>query len=238
MSASAQEATPGTVNGTTLEIYLLTIHGTLAAATLEDARTLHNKTAGAPESIAAARSLGDVSHMVYAPTTPPASGAGNVLFLDLWTSAQGLGQFFTNPQVQEQAGQLFTDREPVVWEPADGFYGYHIPAPYGQNDRIVALVRGSVAAREDAKKVHNEIVASHINAARLAGVMSHDAYFRLAAPGEAETLEFLAMDVWKDATGLQDYYAQADLQSAFQGMFATPPTVETWVHAAGDWAEW
>ena len=46
----------GTVDPTQpLPSFLLTIRGTLASKTLADARALHNKTAGDPNSIAAAR---------------------------------------------------------------------------------------------------------------------------------------------------------------------------------------
>src|SRR5438477_2015201 len=100
-----------------MQLYLLSIRGTLAPSILEAARTIHNQTAGAPESIAAARSLGDLSHMVYVPLERPASGAGEFLIMDLWNSLPGLNQFFANPQVQEGGGLIFTQREPVVWAP-------------------------------------------------------------------------------------------------------------------------
>ena len=56
-------------SATNLRLSLLSIQGTLASATLDAARALHNQTAGARESVAAARALGDMSHMVYVPTT-------------------------------------------------------------------------------------------------------------------------------------------------------------------------
>src|SRR6187455_2221313 len=96
---------PVAVQGATT--YLLAIRGTLAPATLEEARAIHNETAGAPQNVEAARSLGDLSHMVYVPTTQVGGNggdAGEFLILDLWNSVEGLGQFFANPQVQEQGG--------------------------------------------------------------------------------------------------------------------------------------
>ena len=50
-----------------LSLYLLAIRGTLSPATLEAARKVHNQTAGNPAGVAAAKSLGDVSHNVYVP---------------------------------------------------------------------------------------------------------------------------------------------------------------------------
>src|SRR5215216_6246759 len=105
----------------TTQIYLLSIRGTLAAPALEASRALHNETAGAPPSVAAAKSLGDLSHMVYAPLDPNGSENGAFLFLDMWNSMDGLNQFFANPQVQEQGGRMFIQRDPVVWKPAEGF---------------------------------------------------------------------------------------------------------------------
>lgn len=222
----------------TLPMYLLTIRGTLAPETLDAARDLHNATAGAAENIAAARSLGDLSHMVYTPITPAESGAGEILFLDVWNSIDGLNSFFANPQVQEQGGQIFSERDPVVWAPAEGFYTYHFPAPYGKNDRIVAMVRGTVASREDAMKVHNEIVMGGVNAARLAGDLSHDVYFRMAAPGSPEELEMLAVDVWMDGTGMNAFYQNPDFAAGIQKLFSAAPTVSIWTQTTGDWVEW
>ncbi len=88
----------------TLPWYLLTIRGVLASPTLEDSRQLHNSTAGAPQNAAAARSLGDLSHMVYVPAGGPGAEPGEFLIMDVWNSMEGLGQFFANPTVQEQAG--------------------------------------------------------------------------------------------------------------------------------------
>src|SRR5881628_1293979 len=86
----------------TMTLYLLAIRGTLAPSTLEVARNIHNETAGAPPNVAAARSLGDLSHMVYVPAGQPSTGASEFLILDVWNRLDGLNQFFANPQVQEQ----------------------------------------------------------------------------------------------------------------------------------------
>jgi hypothetical protein len=54
--------------------YLLTVRGTTVPSTLEETRALHNATAGAPQSAAGARSLGDLSHNVYAPISKELDG--------------------------------------------------------------------------------------------------------------------------------------------------------------------
>ena len=106
---SDMQSTPGM--GQALERYLLSIRGTLAPPTLEAARKIYNETAGAPQNIAAARSLGDLSHMVYVPLGGEQMGADEFLIMDIWNSMDGLGQFFANKQVQEQGGMdLFRAR--------------------------------------------------------------------------------------------------------------------------------
>src|SRR5258706_3739500 len=160
-----------------LTLYLLTIRGTLLPATLEAARKVHNQTAGNPEGVAAAKSLGDVSHMVYVPMEhddhAKTKGAGEFLIMDLWYSIDGLNTFFSDHQVQEGGAMIFTERDPVVWAPAEGFTSFHIPAPFGNNDRIVAVARGTVTSVAEAKKLHNTVMAKNVNKGRKHGILSH-----------------------------------------------------------------
>jgi hypothetical protein len=66
--------------------YLLTVRGKVAAPTVADVRELHNATAGAPQGIAAARSLGDLSHNVYSAVN---DGSDTILFIDHWVDKPG-----------------------------------------------------------------------------------------------------------------------------------------------------
>jgi quinol monooxygenase YgiN len=218
--------------------YLLSIRGTLSPTKLEDARTIHNQTAGAPASVAAAQSLGDLSHMVYVPANPGADNTGEFLILDIWNNMDGLNQFFANKDVQEQAGQIFKERDPVVWSPAEGFYSYHLPSPYGKNTRIVSTVRSTLASIEQAQTVHNTLVNKLVNKARGRSNLSHVAYLRLAAPGTPEALEFFAVDTWMDAEGMAQHYQDPEFLDAFGKLFAAPPVTGMWSHPAGEWVEW
>jgi quinol monooxygenase YgiN len=177
--------------------------------------------------------------MVYVPINQSTGeGAGEFLILDIWNSMDGLNKFFANEHVQEQAGMIFSQRDPVVWAPAAGFHTYNLPAPFAKPDRYVALVRGMVKSREEALKVHNAIVANGINGAKMAGDMSHDVFFRLTAPDAPERLELCAIDVWYDAEGMGQYYQNPDFQKGVMELFAAPPSTSVWVHPAGDWVEW
>lgn len=225
-----------------LTLYLLTIRGTLAPDTLEAARKIHNQTAGNPDGVAAAKSLGDVSHMVYVPMQPDGhaktKGAGEFLIMDLWYSMEGLNTFFADKQVQEGGAMIFSDRDPVVWAPAEGFTSFHIPAPFGNNDRIIAIVRGTVNSKEEAKKLHDAAMTKTISKARKLGMLSHEAYFRMAAPGSPEALEFLGVDVWMSGEGMGDFYGDEDFLAGFNHLFTAEAADSVWVHPKGDWIEW
>ena len=221
-----------------MPIYQLAIRGTLAAKNVDSARAIHNETAGAPANVAAAKSLGDLSHMVYTPAPQSTLGAKEFLILDLWNSADGLNKFFANKDVQEQAGRIFSERDPVVWAPAEGFESYSLPTPYGKNDRVVALVRGNVRSRDAARPTHNALVSSGLNKARLAGAVSHTAYFRMMPPNEPPSTEFFSVDVWSDAKQMDAYYRDPDFGRGFQELWASAPMTSVWTHPAGDWVEW
>ena len=227
-----------------LTLYLLTIRGTLKPTTLEEARKVHNMTAGNPDGIVAAKSLGDVSHMVYVPMSHNGNGhaqtkdAGEFLIMDLWTSPDGLNTFFSDHQVQEGGAMIFSDRDPVLWAPAEGFVSFHIPAPFGINDRIIAVVRGTVNSVAEAKELHNTAMTKTISKARKLGMLSHEAYFRMAAPGSPEALEFFAVDVWMSGAGMGDYYGDEDFLAGFNHLFTAEAADSVWVHPKGDWTEW
>ena len=74
--------------------YLLTVRGKVAAPSVADVRELHNATAGAPQGVAAARSLGDLSHNVYSAVN---DGSDTILFIDHWNSLSGLGRVLRRP---------------------------------------------------------------------------------------------------------------------------------------------
>lgn len=225
-----------------LTLYLLTIRGTFSPSTLEEARKVHNMTAGNPDGIVAAKSLGDVSHMVYVPVPhnghAKSNGAGEFLIMDLWHSIEGLNTFFTDKQVQEGGAMIFSERDPVVWAPAEGFTSFHIPAPFGNNDRIIAVVRGTVNSKEEAKKLHNAVMTKTISKARAQGMLSHEAYFRLAAPNSPQALEDFGVDVWMNGEGMGDYYSDEEFLAGFDGFFAAEAADSAWVHPKGDWVEW
>jgi hypothetical protein len=158
--------------------------------------------------------------------------------MDLWYSMEGLNTFFADPHVQEGGGMIFSQRDPVVWAPAQDFVSFHIPAPFGKNDRIIAVVRGTVNSKDEAKTLHNTAMVKTISKARKLGMLSHEAYFRMAAPDSPEALEFFVVDVWMRGDGMGDFYGDEDFLAGFNHLFTAEAADSVWVHPKGDWIEW
>src|SRR4051812_24380018 len=94
---------------------MLNVRGTHSQKSLDDARKLHNETAGSKPGMEAARSLSDMSHNVFVPvknaTKISSTKDNELLFIDFWADAGGLQKFFSNKDVQEQGGKLFTQKD-------------------------------------------------------------------------------------------------------------------------------
>lgn len=218
---------------------LLTVLGKVTTDSVADTCLLHNQTAGNPGGVAAAKALGDMSHMAYMPLGADTNFTGELLFLDIWNSLEGMGQFFSDEQVQAGAGMLFTSREAIVWSKLDNFLSFHFPSPTGHNDRIVGMVRGTVQSLEAAAPIHNGIIEATVKDARAAGLLSHEFYGCMAAPGSPEALEVLGVDIWMNAQSMMDYYMGPVFQNAgLYSMFTATPTSTVWAHPEGDWIEW
>ena len=78
----------------------------------------------------------------------------------------------------------------------------------------------------------------NVNKARMAGLLSHEAYFRLAAPGSPEALQFIVVDTWFDHEGMDKFYDDPDFMGGFMELFSAEPMAATWTHPAGSWVEW
>jgi len=218
-------------------LVLLTVRGQLIPKTIDAARKLHNETAGSAQGIAAARALGDLSHKVYLPVTKaPGTKEGELLFIDTWQSAEGIGKFFSNAHVQEQGSNLFSSRDPVVWMPARGAFSFNLPAPAAKRDRWLGVVRGPVASPEQAIQAFRQALSPRLSDARRRGQLSHEIYFRVPMPGAPITPELIGIDVWCDAEGMQEHYR--DL-TGLHGAFAGAPEMSVWEEPqAGGWSEW
>jgi hypothetical protein len=220
---------------------LLTVRGTTVPKTLEEMRVLHNHTAGSPQGIAAARALGDLSHMVYAPSlasTQSTAKAGELLFLDIWVNAKGIMEFFSNEQVVQQGARLFSSIDATVWMPAAGSFSYHLPAPRGRSDRYIGMVRGPIASPEQSIETFRAVDVNAQRDARRRGLISHEIFIKLNPPGPASTLELLGLDAWFDFAGMTEHYGDEKHMRGLSTAFSGRPEPTTWEQAPGQWSEW
>jgi hypothetical protein len=221
---------------------LLTVRGKPLPKTLEEMRVTHNATAGSPPGIAAARALGDLSHMVYAPlsaeTRSSVPESNELLFLDVWVHPKGIMDFFSNENVVQQGTKLFASREATIWMPAEGSYSYSLPAVRGKPDRYVGIVRGAVASPEAAVDVFRAADVAGQQDARRRGILSHHIFIKLPAPGDAQPLELLGVDVWNDLSGMNEHYGDAKHMAPLGKAFSGVPQTSRWEQAPGQWSEW
>jgi hypothetical protein len=218
---------------------LLTVRGTPLPKTLEEMRVIHNATAGSPPGIAAARSLGDLSHMVYAPfAVGGAPVAHELLFLDYWVHPKGIMDFFSNEDVVQQGTKLFASRDATIWMPAEGSYSYSLPAPRGKSERFVGIVRGPIASPDAAIAVFRTADIAGQQEARRRGLLSHQIFIKLAVPGDTSPAELLGVDVWNDAAGMNEHYGDAKHMGALGAAFTGRPQTSRWEQAPGQWSEW
>jgi hypothetical protein len=218
--------------------FLFTVRGPLAAKDIEGGRQAHNMAAGSDQGVAAARSFSDLSHAVYVPAKANGGGAGELLIIDYWSNPAGIGTFFSDPQVQQGGQLVYRDREAVIWERTPGLPHFSLPAPYGRNDRYVGLARGPIASREKAEKILTEALRKRANTSRAKGLMSREWFFRMGRPGENAPLEAIGVDVWFDAAGMQEVYADPAETDVFEGLFTGAPDTTVWKKPEGHWVEW
>ncbi len=214
--------------------YLLTVRGTITAPSVEEARGIHNSTAGNPAGVAAARSLGDLSHNVYV-------GLGEdhereLMFLDYWNSLNGLGQFFSDPQVKAGAGMLFSNMDNPVWAAAPDFGSFHLAIPWGKTPAGVGVIRSQVTSVDKAASAFRDYASATINESRRHGIVSHSLWIRVADEGAPP--ELIGLDMWLDADEMASYYGLALGFELLGPVFAGPPDESTWRAAPGDWVEW
>ena len=219
---------------------LLTVRGSLAHP-IDQVRQAHNETAGSEAGIANARSLGDLSHKVYAPLTHDSLSTatdGELLFMDTWVAAEGIMKFFSNERVQQASQLMFTDRVPTVWMAAEHSFHYGQPAPMGRDEEYVGLVRGPVGDPAKAIATFAKGVQAGISAARRRGCLSHSVWVKLPGPGDEGPVEVLGFERWFSREGMEEHYADAEAMAPLRDVFSGRPDASMWQRGPGHWNEW
>ena len=220
----------------------LTVRGTIKPPNLEAMRVLHNDTAGSERGIAAARALGDLSHKVFAPCARASKISdakdGELLFLDVWESAKGIMDFFSNAETQAAGGNLFKSRDATVWMPAREAFSFHLPPAMGSKERAIGLIRGPVGSPQAAIDAFRTLGVKGLRDARRRGQLSHDLFVKLNPPGDPSPAEIIGLDVWSSVAGLLEQYTGNADMAVLGSVFAGPPQASVWEQAPGNWSEW
>jgi len=146
--------------------------------------------------------------------------------------------FFSNEQVIQLGGKLFSTRDASLWMPARGSSTYHLPAPKANAERYVGIVRGPVKSPEHALAVFAAVDTKAQRVARRRGLVSHELFIKLNAPGEPAQPELLGLDVWSDFAGMTEHYADHSHMAGLSEAFASQPQASVWEQASGHWSEW
>jgi quinol monooxygenase YgiN len=110
--------------------------------------------------------------------------------------------------------------------------------PGEREKTYLAVVRGKLSTSnlDEAKAKHDAVASGGEANAKAAGDLAHDAMLGTTWLDSVEN-EFLGVDQWNDATRMQAFYADPQVQQGFAGLFAEPPVVE-YFEAAPSWVGW
>ena len=115
------------------------------------------------------------------------------MFLDVWQDARGIGEFFSNKEVQAQGAKMFTTKEPSIWMPARGSYSYELPPVRGQDKRFVGMIRSPIASPERAIELFSASSAKAARDGRRRGLLSHRTFIKVNMPGDPSPVELLGL---------------------------------------------
>jgi hypothetical protein len=80
---------------------------------------------------------------------------------------------------------MFSKRDPTVWMPALGSFSYALPSPKAKPERFVGVVRGPIPSAEQAISIFARVDQAAQQIARKRGLVSHEIFIKIGAPGEA-----------------------------------------------------
>jgi hypothetical protein len=240
-------------------LVLHTTRGTLEPRSLDEARELHDGfVGGGPQpGIEVARSLGDLSHAVYA-AARGADGLSDaapdeLLFVDHWAAPEGMEAFFAHPSAREAGDRLCPARVEAEWRPASGAAPLQFPPAADHPARFLVLVQAPVPSAEAATTALAEAAGAVLGPARRRGQLTHQLFVRYsaelaarpaanarhgAAPGPADApVQVLAMSSWPALDGLCEHHRDPDVVAALERAAGGPVAVSVWEQVGG-FVEW
>jgi hypothetical protein len=100
-----------------------------------------------------------------------------------------------------------------------------------------ALIRGTLADPATAQADHDMLAMGGESAAKAAGDFGHDALLGSGLLMSTTVDDFLGIDRWDNADGMNAFYSDPMFAAAFGALFNPPPTLETFQYQP-DWYGW
>jgi quinol monooxygenase YgiN len=209
------------------------ILGTLADADLGAAQTKQDQAAKGGEGTA--KQLGDTAHTVMLGTSLLGTTKNQFLALDRWSDKTNIDAFYANKDLQASFAQIFSAAPAVtVYVAQPGWSTYGTPdGANGSDPHYWVIVRGKMKSADLAQNqaTHDGVAAQAAPKAKAAGDVAHVVY-----TGRDEAQQFLAVDVWPDATNIAAFYGNPDVQAAFGQLFEGAPTIG--IYESTQWYQW
>jgi quinol monooxygenase YgiN len=210
-------------------IYTVTVIGTLSKTDIAEAKQIGDAIVNGAK--VNAMKMGDTSHSVFL-------GVANqqqFLAIDTWNNFDNMQKFFADPQFAAAIGQLFSapPATNVYVQKTDWASWGSFRDLQGGGNKFVVTVQGKLKISDpvQAKPVHDQIAEGGRATAQSLGDTTHIVYLSLQDPSQ-----FMAIDVWTNADGMQQFFSDPNVQKAFGSLFDGPPVVNIW--KTTDWAQY
>jgi quinol monooxygenase YgiN len=220
-------------DGSAAASFAVLVVGTLADSDLTTAQSKHDSVA--EDGHGPATMAGDVGHAVLLGTNILGTTPNQFLALDRWNDGANIDGFYSNPQLAAGFAMVFAKPPEITKYAAQpGWAGYGtLDSADSADPHYWVVVRGTMKSSDAAtnQAAHDAIAAQAGPKAQAAGDAAHVAY-----TGRDDARVFLAIDVWPQSANIAAFYSNPDVQKAFGGLFAGPPSVS--VYESTHWYQW
>lgn len=207
--------------------------GTLSSSDITEAQKQHDAVAKNGE--APSKGAGDIGHVAMLGTSLLGTTKNEFIALDRWSDGKNIDGFYSNPDFLKAFGALFSGKPSrVVYTPQPTWHGWGTPDSANDADpHYWVIVRGKLKDTDTAKNkaAHDAVASGGESKGRELGDQAHVVF-----TGRDDAREFLAIDVWKDATNIEGFYGNPDFLKAAGSLFEGPPSVG--VYQSTHWYQW
>ncbi len=213
--------------------WAVVITGALAGD-LPTSKAAHDKLAKGGET--AAKAAGDVGHDVLLGTKLLGTKENGFLAIDLWNSPANIQKFYSDPNFAKGFAALFSGAppKPEIYVHQPKWHGWgSMTSGDSHGTYYFVIARGKLKESDPAKaqKVHDTVAAAGEASVKAAGDVAHVVF-----TGMTDKRQFMAVDIWKDATKLAAVYSDPNFAKGFAALFDGAPTLA--VYRSTSWHQW